>query len=188
MGPRYSTALALANDLHRTQFRKGTSITYISHLLAVAALVIEAGGDEDTAIAALLHDAVEDQGGRPTLEKIRAEFGEEVAEIVEACTDADVIPKPEWRPRKEAYIAAIPHKSPRALLVTAADKLHNATAILNDYGQLGEPLWERFNGGKDGTLWYYRTLTVALKDQVPGELWQRLDATVTSLETLAAGR
>jgi GTP pyrophosphokinase len=184
LGPRFTAALAFANTLHASQPRKGTTIPYIAHLLAVAALVIEAGGDEDSAIAALLHDAVEDQGGQPTLERIRAVFGNEVAEIVEACTDADVIPKPPWRARKEAYIAAIDHKSKRAILVTTADKLHNATAILNDYRELGESVWTRFNGGKEGTLWYYRSLADALKGRAPDQLWRRLETTVGELERL----
>jgi (p)ppGpp synthase/HD superfamily hydrolase len=182
MGPRFSAALAFASEIHGEQKRKGTTIPYISHLLAVSALVIEAGGDEDMAIAALLHDAVEDQGGRPMLERIRARFGEDVAGMVEACTDAEVTPKPPWNARKEAYIAAIPHKPPRALLVSVADKVHNAGAILRDYREHGEELWDRFNVKREGQLWYYRALVEAFRDRVPGPLWQRLEETVTALE------
>ncbi|MDZ7630260.1 MAG: HD domain-containing protein [Gemmatimonadaceae bacterium] len=182
MGPRFTEALVLASEAHATQRRKGTDIPYIGHLLAVAALVIEAGGDEDAAIAALLHDAVEDQGGAPMLQQIRERFGPDVADIVDACTDTDVQPKPEWRARKEAYIAAIAHKSAQALLVSLADKVHNAAAILLDHQQIGDAVWTRFNGGRAGTLWYYRALADAFRGRTPLPLWERLDATVHQLE------
>jgi (p)ppGpp synthase/HD superfamily hydrolase len=185
MGPRFSDALVFANEVHGAQSRKGTSIPYIAHLLAVASLVIEAGGDEDTAIAALLHDAVEDQGGAPMLDRIRKRFGPAVAEIVEACSDADVVPKPPWRERKEAYVRSIAHKSAPALLVSLADKVHNARAILADYRQLGDALWPRFTGGRDGTLWYYRALADAFRGRAPSALWATLDETVSELEGLA---
>lgn len=188
MGPRFSAALALANWLHAPQTRKGTDIPYIAHLLAVAAIVIEAGGDEELAIAALLHDAVEDQGGQPTLTRIRAQFGERVASVVEACSDTDVVPKPPWRARKQAYIDAVPHKSPDALLVSLADKIHNSEAVLADYRDVGEDVWKRFTGGRDGTLWYYRALTDAFKPYTKPALWRRLDATVRSLEAETAAR
>lgn len=185
LGPRFSAALAYASELHGEQIRKGTTVPYIAHLLAVAALVIEAGADEDTAIAALLHDAVEDQGGRPTLERIRARFGQTVADIVESCSDADVTPKPPWRERKEAYLAAITHKSEAALLVSLADKVHNAGAILDDYQRVGEEVWSRFTGGRDGTLWYYRALADAFRPRAPKPLWRRLEDTVCAIESLA---
>ena len=185
LGPRFSAALAFASEIHGTQTRKGTSIPYIAHLLAVTALVIEAGGDEDTAIAALLHDAVEDQGGQPMLQHIRARFGAVVADIVESCTDADTTPKPPWRARKELYIAGIAHKPPRALLIAAADKVHNARAILIDYKAIGERLWERFNGGREGTLWYYRALVTAFNNRVQPELWVALQEAVDESEALA---
>ncbi len=118
---RFDDAFGFAHRLHRAQPRKGTSIPYISHLMTVAALVIETGGDEDQAIAALLHDAVEDKGGADTLEKIRATFGETVAMIVSDCTDAWTEPKPPWRARKEAYLLALPDKPQRSLLVSLAD-------------------------------------------------------------------
>ncbi|HMV32654.1 MAG: HD domain-containing protein [Gemmatimonadales bacterium] len=187
MGPRYSAALAFASELHGGQLRKGTTIPYVAHLLSVSALVLEAGGDEDAAIAALLHDAVEDQGGRPMLERIRARFGDAVAEIVEACTDAEVTPKPPWRQRKEAYLASIPHKSAPALLVSIADKVHNAGAILRDYTQLGDAVWARFAGGREGTLWYYRSLADAFRGRAPQSLWELLEERVTALETRARG-
>jgi (p)ppGpp synthase/HD superfamily hydrolase len=150
---RFDEALVFASRLHASQVRKGTTIPYLSHLLGVASLVLEAGGDEDEAIAGLLHDAVEDQGGQPTLEEIRRRFGDRVAAIVEACTDADTTPKPPWRQRKERYVAHIAGAPADARRVSSADKLCNARAILLDYRILGETLWGRFSGGKDGTLW-----------------------------------
>ncbi|MBK6780544.1 MAG: HD domain-containing protein [Gemmatimonadetes bacterium] len=185
VGPRYSAALAFASELHGSQLRKGTAVPYIAHLLSVSALVLEAGGDEDAAIAALLHDAVEDQGGRPMLDRIRARFGDGVADIVAACTDAEVTPKPPWRQRKEAYLASIPHKPAPALLVSIADKVHNAGAILRDYTQLGEAVWARFAGGREGTLWYYRSLSDAFRDRAPQPLWELLEERVAALEARA---
>ena len=139
--------------------RKGTGIPYVAHLLAVTALVLEADGTETEAIGALLHDAVEDGGGPEMLEYIRAEFGDDVAAIVEENSDSDEQPKPPWRERKERYLAAIPSKSAPAVLVSIADKLHNARSILLDYRTVGEPLWSRFKPGESGpVLWYYRGL------------------------------
>ena len=137
---------------------------YLAHLLAVAAIVMEHGGNEDEAIAALLHDAVEDQGGLPTLEEIRRRFGPAVAEIVEGCSDAVVTPKPPWRQRKEAYIARLRNASASVRLVSAADKLHNARSHPRaSIVASGESLWANFRGGRDGTLWYYRTVVETLK-------------------------
>ena len=130
LSTRFEEALVFAAQLHREQTRKGTTIPYIAHLLGVASIVLEYGGDEDEAIAALLHDAIEDQGGASTREEIRRRFGETVVAIVNGCTDAEVIPKPPWRARKEDYIAHMAHASPSVRLVSAADKLHNARAIL----------------------------------------------------------
>lgn len=158
LGPRFSGAASFAVELHGEQVRKGSGIPYASHLLTVAALVIENGGDEDETIAALLHDAVEDQGGKPMLERIRARYGGKVAHIVKACTDADETPKPPWRKRKERYISSLKCKDEPALLVSLADKVHNARAILADYREVGEALWDRFRGKRNGTLWYYRAL------------------------------
>ncbi|HWI25763.1 MAG TPA: HD domain-containing protein [Stellaceae bacterium] len=177
---RYDDALIYASGLHREQMRKGTQIPYVSHLLAVSSLVIEHGGDEDQAIAGLLDDAAEDQGGEATLREIRSRFGEEVAKIVSDCTDAWTEPKPPWRARKEAYIAILPRKDKRSLLVSLADKTHNARAILMDYRLLGDELWSRFNGGRDGTIWYYTELAAIFKMAVPGLLSRELDDTVTA--------
>src|SRR5262245_37103169 len=177
---RFDEAFSFAHQLHRRQKRKGTQIPYISHLMTVAALVIEHGGDEDQAIAALLHDAAEDQEGMATLAEIRSAFGDKVATIVSDCTDAWLDPKPPWRERKEAYIAALPHKSPVSLLVSLADKTHNAEAILFDYQEFGDALWERFNGGKKGTLWYYKSLAKVFNEALPGRLSERLSGVVAS--------
>ncbi len=184
---RFDRALVFAHELHRFQNRKTNSIPYISHLLSVAALVIEDDGDEDQAIAALLHDAVEDQGGLPTLERIRAEFGERVAEIVAACTDTHQIPKPDWRPRKEAYLASLPGKPIYILKVVCADKLHNARSILTDLRIEGPALWNEFTGGQSGSLWYYRALHTALAAALgPGRLVDELGRVVSEIEALAA--
>ena len=149
---RFENALVFAAQLHREQRRKGSNVPYVSHLLAVAALVIEHGGDEDEAIAALLHDAIEDQGGPTARDRILRRFGEPVARIVEGCSDSQTTPKPPWKERKRAYIAGIGEKSASVRLVSAADKLHNARCILSDYRTLGEEVWRRFEGGREGTL------------------------------------
>lgn len=155
---RYRAALALAFDLHREQERKGSGVPYVAHVLGVSSLVLEHGGDEDAAIAALLHDAVEDQGGLTILAQIEAQFGKAVADIVLACSDAHTTPKPPWRERKVAYLAHLAAASPAAQLVSACDKLYNLRTILADYGRVREALWARFTGGRDGTRWYYAAL------------------------------
>lgn len=182
---RFDQALAYASRLHRTQCRKGTAIPYVSHLLAVAAIALENGADEDQAIAALLHDAVEDQGGLAQLEAIRARFGHDVAAMVADCTDAVEEPKPEWRPRKEAYIASLATKAPGSLAVSLADKTHNASAINADIRALGPLVWERFNGRKAGTLWYYRALADAFAHLLPGAAAARFAREVDEMEELA---
>jgi (p)ppGpp synthase/HD superfamily hydrolase len=154
--------------------RKGTTIPYISHLMSVAALVLEHGGNEDQAIAGLLHDGPEDQGGEKTLAEVREMFGDAVASIVADCTDAWTEPKPAWRPRKEAYLAKLPGKPTGSLLVSLADKTHNAEAILFDYRVLGDRLWDRFNGGRAGTRWYYGALADIFAKAMPGRLADRL--------------
>jgi (p)ppGpp synthase/HD superfamily hydrolase len=177
---RFDEAFHYAHRLHRTQTRKGTTIPYISHLMTVAALVVEHGGNEDQAIGALLHDAAEDQGGVKTLEDIRRRFGDAVAEIVSDCTDAWTEPKPDWRARKEAYLANLSAKPKQSLLVSLADKTHNAEAILFDYRVLGDPLWQRFNGGAEGTRWYYSALARVFSQTIPGRLSDRLSRAVAA--------
>lgn len=155
---RYEQALVFATRLHSKQKRKSCNIPYISHLLSVSALVLENGGDEDEAIAALLHDAVEDQGGQKTREIIFDMFGKKVAEIVDGCTDTDTIPKPPWQQRKQQYIDKLYHASASVRRVALADKLHNARSILKDLSIEGEATWNKFKGGKEGTIWYYQNL------------------------------
>jgi GTP pyrophosphokinase len=159
----FPEALRYAAELHLKQVRKGSGVPYAAHILSVAALVLEHGGSEEEAIAALLHDAAEDCGGRAVLDEIRRRFGNRVADIVEGCTDTFDAPKPDWRPRKEAFVARLPAAPASIRLVVAADKLHNVRSILADYRILGESLWPRFTGGKDNTLWYYRAVAAALK-------------------------
>lgn len=183
--PRFEDALTYAARLHSRQVRKGSAIPYVSHLLAVAAIALEHGANEDEAIAALLHDAVEDQGGVETQADIRRCFGDSVAEIVAGCTDTARTPKPPWRKRKEAYVAHVRTASPSVRLVSAADKLHNARTILLDYRRWGESLWDRFQGGRSGTLWYYRALVQAFRQAGDSPLVEELDRVVTELEELA---
>ncbi|MFM5897851.1 MAG: HD domain-containing protein, partial [Dolichospermum sp.] len=163
LSERFTQALTYAHELHATQKRKAGDIPYITHLLGVASIALEYGANEDEAIAALLHDAIEDQGGAATRAEIRRRFGDDVTAIVDGCTDADTTPKPPWKPRKEAYIAHISTDSASVLLVSAADKLHNVRSILKDYRLIGDAVWERFQGGKEGTVWYYRSLVDAFQ-------------------------
>lgn len=185
LSERFVKAVELAVELHSTQLRKGTNIPYVSHLLGVSSLVLEHGGNEDEAIAALLHDAVEDQGGKKTLELIHTRFGENVAAIVEGCTDSYQTPKPPWRTRKEDYIAHLSSASASVLLVSNADKLHNARAILNDLRVLGESIWQRFSGGQDGTLWYYRSLANAFNRLNQNGLAEELERVVSVIEQIS---
>ena len=175
---RFEQALVYACHVHGGQPRKETTIPYIGHLLGVASLVIEDGGDEDEAIAALLHDAVEDQGGKPRLADIRARFGDRVSGIVEGCTDADTVPKPDWLPRKLGYIRHLRSAPPEVLRVSCADKLYNARAILADYRALGDALFRRFTGGKAGTLWYYACLVNVFREGRPGGPAEELERVV----------
>ena len=175
---RYDDALLYASELHRAQVRKGTAIPYLSHLLSVSALVLKSGGDEDQAIAALLHDAVEDQGGETTLDAIRERFGERVAGFVADCTDAWSRPKPPWRERKEAYLAALPGRAPESILISLADKTDNARAILGDYRAIGDEVWSRFSGRREGTIWYYQSLSELFSKHYPSALADEFARTV----------
>jgi GTP pyrophosphokinase len=181
---RFTQALVFATQLHARQVRKGGDIPYISHLLGVASIAIEHGADEDEAIAALLHDAIEDQGNQTSRAEIEQRFGAKVREIVDGCTDTDIHPKPPWRQRKEAYIHHLKTASPSVRLVSMSDKLHNARSILTDYRAHGESVWERFTGKKDGTLWYYRSIVNTLKEIETRSLLQELEHTIAELESL----
>jgi (p)ppGpp synthase/HD superfamily hydrolase len=173
--------------MHAGQGRKASTVPYIAHLMGVASLVLEAGGDEDLAIAALLHDVVEDCGGAPMLKEVRRRFGKRVANIVEGCTDTDIDPKPPWRERKENYLRHLRNADPDTRLVSAADKLHNVRSILTDYRDVGESIWARFNGGRDGTLWYYRVLLDEFLRRKPNRITRELELAVNDLELAAKG-
>jgi (p)ppGpp synthase/HD superfamily hydrolase len=186
LGARFERALRLAIRKHSGQTRKGTAVPYVAHLLSVAGLVLEAGGDEDLAIAALLHDIVEDCGGAPMLQEIRRRFGKRVAHVVDGCTDTDVCPKPPWRQRKENYLKHLQTADADIRLVSAADKLHNARSILADYREIGEPVWDRFHGKRDGTFWYYRALLNEFRQGKANPLINQLERVITELEGAAA--
>jgi (p)ppGpp synthase/HD superfamily hydrolase len=185
---RFYRALVYAASAHDGHVRKGTRIPYVSHLLIVAGLVLEHGGNEDEAIAALLHDAVEDRGGEVRLSDIRAQFGDTVADIVLACSDTTENPKPEWRTRKSDYIRHLDVAPDSVRLVSASDKLANARSLIQDYRAVGEQLWDRFSAPRDSQLWYYGSLVDAFNRLGPPSLARELDAAVAELERLVAGR
>jgi (p)ppGpp synthase/HD superfamily hydrolase len=188
LSERFERALVYAARLHAAQFRKGTKRPYVAHLLGVASIVLTHGGDEDEAIAALLHDAVEDHGGRPRLRDIRRKFGSRVARIVEGCTDADTDPKPPWLERKKAYLRHLRYADSSVRLVSAADKLYNASEMLSDYRSSRESLWKRFKGGKTGTLWYYDQVLSILRRRGPHELAGDLERVVRELRRICTRR
>jgi (p)ppGpp synthase/HD superfamily hydrolase len=172
LSPRFDQALQYASLIH-------------AGLLGVASIALEYGADEDQAVAALLHDAGEDAGGQGRLDDIATRFGAGVAEIVAGCTDTLASPKPPWRERKEKYLSHLHKASARVRLVSAADKLYNARAILHHYRLHGENVWPRFAGGREGTLWYYHALVQAFRRAGSNELTEELDRVVTQLELLA---
>jgi len=187
---RIIEAMAAAAQIHARQKRKGTEIPYLSHLLGTCSIALEYGATEDEAIAAMLHDAIED--GLPT-EAARAtvwSFGDEVGRIVEGCTDADTHPKPPWRPRKEAYLASLVTKDHSVLLVSASDKLHNARSIVRDRRGVGEVVWDRFKVSKTETLWYYRSLVTAYRANSAHSpaLVAELDRTLAEMEAPSVAR
>jgi (p)ppGpp synthase/HD superfamily hydrolase len=183
--PRFASAFAYACKLHEGQLRKGTRIPYVSHVLGVASIALEFGASEDEAIAALLHDGAEDAGGAPVIDEIGTRFGAAVAAIVAGCSDTFETPKPPWLARKQAYISHLATASPSVLLVSAADKLHNVRTLISDYRQIGEALWSRFTGGRQGTLWYYRSLADCFLKLSGNRLAVELDLAVHELEGLA---
>jgi (p)ppGpp synthase/HD superfamily hydrolase len=180
---RFLRALDYAARLHARQVRKRTDRPYVGHLLSVTSIVIEYGGDEEMAIAALLHDAVEDQGGHPRLREIRKKFGKRVAHIVDGCTDSYTEPKPPWMERKRAYVVHVAQESEEVRLVSAADKLSNARETLHDLRVHGEEVFDRFAGKKQGTLWYYRALVMEFQKAGNNPLVVELDRVVTELES-----
>lgn len=191
LGPGFEQALAYAHTVHAAQRRKGSDTPYVAHLLAVAALVIEDAAGvgalrEGEVIAALLHDAAEDQGGEARLADIRGRFGDRVADIVAACSDTFETPKPPWRERKQAYLDHLAQESdPGILRVSLADKVNNSRAIVADYRRLGEKLWERFSRDAD-TPWYYRSLVRIFSERMPGPLADELTRAVARLDELVA--
>ena len=182
---RVSDAFALARALHNGQKRRGSGVPYLTHLLAVAALVGEHGGDEEQFIAALLHDAVEDQGGQVTLDRIRNDFGAHVAELVLGASDADVIPKPPWQARKEQHVAHVATAGADLKLIVAADKLHNARCVYRDLRNEGAAVWQRFQGRCDGTLWYYAAMLEALRQDWSHPILDELSEAIDALNGVA---
>ncbi|MGA7047188.1 MAG: HD domain-containing protein [Candidatus Sulfotelmatobacter sp.] len=187
LGPRFLRAFLFAAEKHAGQVRKASTTPYIAHLMGVSSLALEFGGDEDMAIAALLHDVVEDCGGAPMLKEVKRRFGSRVAKIVDGCTDSDRDPKPPWRESKETYIRHLKGADADTKLVSAADKLHNVRSILSDYREVGESIWARFNGGREGTLWYYRALLKEFQRGKPNRLIREFELAVRELEARAKG-
>lgn len=182
LGPKFQEALGFAAELHRTQTRKASQVPYVGHLLSVAGLVIEADGAETEAIAALLHDAAEDQGGDVALTEIEERFGPEVAAIVEECSDTVVTPKPPWRERKQSYIEHLKTASDSTIRVSMADKLDNARAILRDLRRFGPKVWQRFNTDDPHEhLWYYRSLLEVYRRRSDSWLVDELSRVVETL-------
>ncbi len=183
LGGQFEEAFRYANEVHAGQVRKASDIPYVSHLMAVAALVLEDGGDEDEAIAALLHDAAEDAGGRERLEDVRRRFGERVTEIVDACTDTYEWPKPDWDLRKGAYIERLGGVTDTGILrVALADKLHNARSILRDLTLVGDEVWERFTRGREQQLGYYRSLLEVFRGRIASPMVAELESVVARME------
>ncbi len=181
---RLTDAFSYAAQLHGGQLRKGTSIPYLSHLMGVASIVLDHGGEEDHVIAALLHDAVEDQGGQDTLGEIRRRFGDRVAAIVAGCSDSLEDPRPAWRERKERYLRHLEDAGFDERLVSGADKLHNLRAILSDFRISGAEVWGRFNAGPDEILWYYREIARIMGERGPRTIFLELRSTLSQLELL----
>ncbi len=178
---RFDDAVRYAREVHAGQARKGTDIPYLGHLIGVSSIVLDDGGTEDEAIAALLHDAAEDHGGRERLENIRAHFGDAVAAIVADCTDSWETPKRPWIERKRAYVEHAHTLGPSSLRVSAADKVHNAYAILRDLRNSGEKVWERFSAGPDDVMDYYESLVRAFRKAGGGRLVDELDRIVRGI-------
>jgi (p)ppGpp synthase/HD superfamily hydrolase len=185
---KFRQAMQYAARVHAKQIRKKTNRPYIGHLMSVAAIVIEYGGDEEMAIAALLHDAVEDQGGLPRLREIRKKFGKRVARIVDGCTDSYSQPKPPWLERKRAYVARVSREPLDTLLVSAGDKLSNVRETLRDLRAQGDSVFERFAGKKEGTLWYYRAIVDEFRKAGSHPLFEELARTVHELQLVAVAQ
>lgn len=188
LGPRLQKAFRYAAEKHAGQTRKQTAVPYLSHLMAVTSLVLEGGGDEDLAIAALLHDVVEDCGGMPRLREVHKMFGARVAKIVEGCTDSFSDPKLPWLIRKNEYLQRLKNEDAETRLVSASDKLHNVRTVIADYRQDGEKIWKRFSGKRDGTLWYYRALSDEFQRRKANRITRELAIAVQELENVVGVR
>ncbi len=186
LNERIERALIFAASKHAGQTRKGSEVPYITHPVAVALLVHEHGGTENQVVAALLHDTVEDCGGLPVLEEIRERFGEAVADMVRAMTDSLDRERESWRERKQRALDTFTTVGASVRLVAVCDKLHNVRSILADYERIGAQIWERFRGGKEGSLWYYRSLLDALHSDGAPAPFTDLERAVVRLEALAA--
>ena len=185
MSERFVGAVEFANELHGDQIRKGTTVPYISHLLIVSGIVLQHGGSEDEAIGALLHDTVEDCGGKPVMDRIHKRFGDKIVDLVDGCSEKDIQPKPPWLERKKSYIENIKSSTPSVRLITCADKIHNASSIILEYRKVGEKVWDRFKGNKTETLWFYSSFIEAM--QAAGEnrpILNELILVVNELEEL----
>lgn len=188
LGKRLQRAFRYAAEKHAGQTRKQSAVPYLSHLMAVTSLVLEGGGDEDMAMAALLHDVVEDCGGMPRLREVHKKFGARVAKIVEGCTDSFSDPKLPWIVRKKEYIKRLKHEDAETRLVSASDKLHNVRTVMTDYRQDGESIWKRFSGRREGTLWYYRALSDEFRRRKPNRITRELALAVQELQKTAGAK
>jgi len=189
LSEKFEEALVYATQAHGNQMRKKTGIPFVAHILGVTAIALEYGASETEAISALLHDTVEDCGGADRLRDIREKFGDDVAGIVDGCTDTYETPKPPWLERKRAYIEHLKDSDSPTRLVSASDKLHNTRAILAELRRHGTDVFDRFGGKKDGTLWYYRTLVTAFREHGNHtDLIGELDRVVTEIEKLTGAR
>jgi GTP pyrophosphokinase len=180
--PRFDEAFRYAHEVHGDQTKKRTAVPYLAHLMGVASLVLDEGGNEDDAIAALLHDAAEDHGGRERLEDIRSRFGDAVAKIVEDCTDSWSTPREPWVARKQKYVEHARTLSPSSLRVSAADKVHNTYFILRELRNVGEQIWERYEARPDDVLAYYQALVRSYRDAGGGRLVDELERIVRGIE------
>jgi (p)ppGpp synthase/HD superfamily hydrolase len=189
LSEKFEAALVYATRVHGDQMRKKTGIPFVAHILGVTAIALEYGASETEAISALLHDTVEDCGGADRLPDIREKFGDDVAGIVDGCTDTYETPEPPWLERKRAYIEHLKDSDSSTRLVSASDKLHNTRAILAELRRHGTDVFDRFSRNKEGTLWYYRTLVTAFREHGNHtDLIGELDRVVTEIEELAGVR
>lgn len=184
LSPKFEKALSFATQLHATQYRKGSKAPFITHLLSVCAIILEDGGTEDEAIAGLLHDAVEDQGGLKTLEAIKNTFGERIAQIVLECSETHLSPKPPWKERKVQSLAKMKQISDSAIRVVLADKVHNSQSLIREHQKYGTIIWNNFKAGREGTVWYFNQVCAVLNERTNSELIHELKLAVNRIEVL----